>query len=344
MLTSSLFKFPEYQQRQLESHCRIIGAGAYYPSRIVTNQEIIATYGLEMADIAVQKTLGIKQRRAADPGLVDSDLLAAACEDCLRNTGIASEQLSRLIVTKFVGDNVLPMTAAMVQRKLGSGMAFQAFDLEGGVNAFLQAFDLASRYVATDGGYVLIASGGIMYDLVSKQNLRTAFLFGDAAAAVLVGPSAANHILASYFYTNYAYYGAAMANGAPENRDGGLDLDALYDNYQLDNWKNSVDFYLQAARVTAENLLRESGLSMEAIDWVFVTENNKQIRDLTLETLGVKPEQSLSVIDQCGNTMSAMLPLLIDKAYREGLLKAGEHVMLISHGEGACGGGMIYKV
>ena len=83
---------------------------------------------------------------------------------------------------------------------------------------------------------------------------------------------------------------------------------------------------------------------MNDIDLVLVTENNKKIRDLTLEKLSVPEEKSLSVIHEYGNTMSAMLPILMDRAFADGRLKKGMNVMLISHGEGASGGGMIYRV
>ena len=112
----------------------------------------------------------------------------------------------------------------------------------------------------------------------------------------------------------------------------------------MGNWKDSIDFYLEAAQVTRDRLLEASQLSLKDIDWVLVTENNKRIRDLTLEKLGVPQEKSLSAIQEYGNTMSAMLPILLDKAYQEDRLRDGMTVMLISHGEGASGGGLIYRV
>ena len=87
-----------------------------------------------------------------------------------------------------------------------------------------------------------------------------------------------------------------------------------------------------------------TSVTLKDIDWVLVTENNKRIRDLTLEKLGVPQEKSLSAIQVYGNTMSAMLPILLDKAYQEDRLRDGMMVMLISHGEGASGGGLIYRV
>jgi len=347
-MTDELFCFPKVKERYLDQYCEILSTASYLPAKIISNQDIITEYQLNITDQVIQKTLGIQERRVADSGLTDSDLLAEACRSCLAKAGVAIEQVSRLIVTKFMGDNLLPMTASRVQKKLGSRMAIPAYDLEGGINSLLQAFDLASRYIATGDEYVLIASGGIMYDLVSKINLRTAFLFGDAAGAVLIGKAVEKHIMASYFYSNHAYFSEALGQGVtkgyPDDLYESEKYELLYDNYELNNWKNSIDFCLQAARVVAANLLQESCLSMEEIDWVLVTENNKQIRNLILEALDVKPEKSISLIQKYGNTMSAMLALLLDKGFDEGLLKKNDRVMLLSYGEGASGGGMIYKI
>jgi 3-oxoacyl-[acyl-carrier-protein] synthase-3 len=63
-----------------------------------------------------------------------------------------------------------------------------------------------------------------------------------------------------------------------------------------------------------------------------------------LETLGVGTEKSISLIREYGNTMSAMLPLLIDYGLRSGRIEEGMNIMLISHGEGFSGGGLIYRV
>jgi 3-oxoacyl-[acyl-carrier-protein] synthase-3 len=83
---------------------------------------------------------------------------------------------------------------------------------------------------------------------------------------------------------------------------------------------------------------------MDDIDLVLVTENTRQIWELTLEALGVSEHKSISVLKNYGNTMTAMLPLLIDVGFETGRIQPGMRIMLISHGEGINGGGLIYKV
>jgi 3-oxoacyl-[acyl-carrier-protein] synthase-3 len=347
------YVFPELRPRRIRQHSRILATAAYLPERVVTNQQIIDANHLPVTDVAIRKTLGVETRRVAPEGVADSDLLAMAAQRCLEQAGLQPDQLDKILVTKLLGDHVLPMTASLVQRKLQCRVAMHAVDVEGGVNAFLHAVDLATRYISTTAAkeqYILILSGGLHNLPVSKTDPRVAFLFGDAAAALLLGVAAEPHCLASYSYTNYDYFDAAgtktliidqeISDRLFEQHDVGL----LYDLYQAGNWKDTAAFYLEAAQVTRDRLLAESALTMDAIDWVLVTENNRRLRDLTLDALGVSPAQSLSLVANCGNTMSAMLPLLLDKGFREGHFQPGATIMLISHGEGASGGGLIYRV
>lgn len=346
------FEFPPVRRRIIRQQSRIAAAASFLPPVMLTNQEIIDQGSLPVTDVVVRKTLGVERRHVAEAGHVDSDLLTAAAERCLASAGLQPDQVSKIIVTKFIGDHILPMTAAMVQRKLGCRTAMHAFDLEGGINSFLQALDLATRYISTTADpdqRVLLLSGGIQRSAISKSEPRLAFLFGDGAAALLLEPSREQHFLASYNYTNYRYAGAAgtvamkMAEWFSEEIYEKREYGKLYDWYHMDNWKESADFYLEAARVTAAALFAESGLTMADVDLVLVTENNGRLRDLTLESLGVAPEKSLSLINSCGNTMSAMLPLLIDHGLATGRLQPGMTMMLISHGEGASGGGLLYR-
>lgn len=330
-----------------------MATSSFFPEQVVTNQEIIDANHHQVTDMAVKKTLGVEKRRITPPGMTDSDLLAGAARKCLDRAGIQVDQLSRILVTKFVGDRILPMTASLVQRKLEAKVAMHAVDIEGGINSFLNALDLATRYISTTAAeeqYILVLSGGIHNLPVSKTDARLAFLFGDGASAVLLTTAVNPHFLAFYNYTNYHLFAAAGSKKMRMNQQISKQIYAegqysiLYDLYEMGNWKDTAEFYLQAARVTRDRLLQESRLSMNEIDLVLVTENNKRLRDQTLEALGVPQQQSLTLIHEIGNTMSAMLPILLDKAFQEKRLAQGANIMFISHGEGASGGGFIYQV
>jgi 3-oxoacyl-[acyl-carrier-protein] synthase-3 len=335
----------------------ILATGAALPEAAVTTEELVARHGHAVSAAAVRKVFGVESRRVAGPGVADSDLLAEAARRCLARAGLAPERLGKLIVTKFLGDRLLPMTASLTQRKLGTGMAFQAFDVDGGTNAFLQALEVAANAVAAGDEWVLVASGGVVNRLVTRSDPRHAFLYGDGAGAVLVGPAPEGAgagapagrrgpcIEASAVFTDPRAFdfarGFEMRKLAARDLHTTREYGALFDLYRSGDWKELRPLVLEAAgRVTAEVLSR-AGVGLEAVDLVLVTENHGRLRSAVLEHLGVPPERTLSLLAECGNTMSAMLPLLLDRALTTGRLRPGGRVLLVSVGEGLSCGAMV---
>ena len=98
---------------------------------------------------------------------------------------------------------------------------------------------------------------------------------------------------------------------------------SVYDTYKMGNWKEAEEFYKEAVYEVSKNLFLESGLKIDDVDLVLVTENNRKIWELTLDVLGVGEEKSISLIKNHGNTMSAMLPLLLDKGFSTGKIQKG---------------------
>lgn len=342
--------FPENKTKSINRFCEIKATASYIPEKSINNEQIIEKFGLPFKPSFISKSLGVESRFIAEDNQSDSDLLVISADKCLKQSNIKAEDLSRLIVNKYYGDNLLPMTASVLQRKLGSNTAVHAFDIEGGISAFLHALDAAARFISTGDENILISSGGISSKMINKTDPRVAFLFGDGAASVLVGHSEQPHILASYFYSNHEFYELATAitplTLIEEKRAMTIEeqMASVYDTYSMGNWKEAETFYKEAVLAVSKNLFLESDLKIEDIDLVLVTENNRKIWELTLDVLGVRENKSISLIKSHGNTMSAMLPLLLDNGFATGQIQKGMNIMLISHGEGLSGGGILYKV
>lgn len=340
------FYFPKLKKKSFNRYCKIHSIASFVPEITISTDEIINKYGLTFKSPAIIKSVGVEKRHVADEAFEDSDLLSLAAKKCLIQCGFEPDCLSRIFVNKYIGDNILPMTASNLKKKLGSRKAIQAFDIDGGISSFLVAFDLISKYINTGDEHILLASGGITNRMISKTDPRVAFLFGDAATAVLFSQSKDKHILASYFYSNCEFYDLYYALSPLTLADMRLsvDLSTLYDTYRMDNWKKAEEFYRQASIAVSNNLIEESGLSLKDIDLVLVTENNRKVWEITLETLGFNEDKSISLLKDYGNTMSAMLPLQLDMGFKRGKIVEGMNIMMISHGEGISGGGIIYKV
>jgi len=326
-------------------HAAILATGSALPDAVVTNQEIITRHGHGVAASAIRKIVGVETRRVAERGVTDSDLLAEAARRCLARAGIAPERLSKLIVTKFLGDRLLPPTASLTQRKLGTTVAFQAFDVDGGTHAFLQAMEVAQAAIACGDEFILVVAGGITNTLVTRDDPRQAFLYGDGAAAVLLGLAPDGdgpRIHATYQFTDpeacNLFRGFEMRKCMAFDLHQAKDYRGLFHLYEGGEWK-SVQPLVQTTmnQVTREVLARAS-LKLSDMDLVLLTENHHRLWGAVLDHLGIAHTRSLSLISEYGNTMSAMLPLLLDRAISNGRLVRGQRVLLLSIGEGlSCG-------
>lgn len=327
----------------------ILATGACLPGTVVSNEEIIRRHGHAVAATAVRKLFGVERRRMVEPGLADSDLLAQAGRCALSRAGRRPEDLSKLIVTKFLGDRLLPMTASLTQKKLGGTVAFQAFDVDGGTNSFLQAMEVATHAIAMGDDLVLVASGGVHTCLVSRSDPRLAFAYGDGAGAVLLGLATPDwgrsRIEATYQVSNPAgidlALGFEMRSMVASDIHQTKDYRALFDLYQGGDWRSVELLVLEAIAEVAREVLARAGMTLAEMDLVLLTENHHRVWRAVLDHLGVPRHKRLSMVCDFGNTMSAMLPLLLDCSIAERRLSRGQRVLLLSVGEGLSCGGLV---
>jgi len=82
---------------------------------------------------------------------------------------------------------------------------------------------------------------------------------------------------------------------------------------------------------------------MKDIDLVLVTENNIKIWELTLETLGVM-RQEYFFNQGIWQYHVSYAPASYRSWISYGENRKGMNIMMISHGEGFSGGGLVYRV
>lgn len=334
--------------RGVPQFAKIVAVASALPERSVVNQEIIDAHGHGVTATAMRQIVGVSERRVAEQGVADSDLLAAAARRCLEQAELEPRELSKLIVTKFLGDRLLPMTASVLQRKLGCDVAIQAYDIDGGTHAFLQALDAAECCIGTGDGPVLISSGGVINCLISKHDPHVAFTYGDGAAAVLMKPTSERHVLSTYFYSNHQFAdsvsGFALHEDLLRRAHDPLQYPRLHELYRPKDWRSSKAFVLEAVQQTVDNLTKDAGISRTDVNLYLVSATHHRLWLAILDQLGITATDTVSVLPNLGNTMSAMLPMGLDLALRSGRVGPGNLVMLLSVGEGASGGGMLVRL
>jgi 3-oxoacyl-[acyl-carrier-protein] synthase III len=341
------YQFPESKKYSWTRPCKIISMASVLPESKLTNKQISLHQQNPLPEGMINKMIGVQNRHVASAGSSDSDLLMEAALECLKNAGVNIEDVSKLIVNKFLGDRILPPTASILQRKLGSRKAIQCMDIDGGMNSFMQSFIMAAKCIQSGDDYILIVSGGICHDLISKDNPRVSYLFGDGATAILLGRSEASHILSYYEFSNYEYSQIFQSTdffSAAKIRPEALTSDPLlHDMYRMENWKDANDFILKAMKHTADCLLESADCSFGNIDYFLVSEINQPLWENIIKHLNIQIGRTISLLQQQGNTLTANMPMLLVNLNKKVSLQPGQKVMMLSVGEGLCGGGCIYQ-
>lgn len=315
----------------------ILGTGVAPPFSSVPTSAVAERLGVPEADL-VRKT-GILTRRVAPPGTQFGAAGAEAVRSALANAGIDAGALNRLIlVTSTGGDNLAPASANHVARELGVGRTLDCFDLNNACCGFLTALDLAARCVATGYETVAIVTVEILSRFVDPGDLRSYAIFGDAAAAAIVGrPRGRGAVLGSYLRNDPADLDAIRMTHPAVSRERPL----------LRFGDSSERIARRSLEVVAESVgeaLRRADTSFNRIRWVVPHQPNGPLLDRMLATVGAVPSQYVRVVHEQGSLGAASIPIGLDALLRTERPRPGDRALLFGVGGGASYGAMVIEL
>jgi 3-oxoacyl-[acyl-carrier-protein] synthase-3 len=90
-------------------------------------------------------------------------------------------------------------------------------------------------------------------------------------------------------------------------------------------------------------VLSESGLDADDIDWLIPHQANARIIDATARKLGLDPAKVVLTVDRHANTSAASVPLALDVAVRDGRIKRGDLLVLEAMGGGFTWGASVIR-
>ncbi|HEY0341564.1 MAG TPA: 3-oxoacyl-[acyl-carrier-protein] synthase III C-terminal domain-containing protein, partial [Steroidobacteraceae bacterium] len=166
---------------------QILGTGEHVPRRRVDSTEFDRRWGKDEGWTRSQTGVRSRAFLSGDETAITMGLSAA--RQALDFAGIEAAQLDAIICVGSVPYQLIPCTAAFLQRALqlqDSGIA--AFDINATCLGFIVALDLVAQGIAT-GRYrtVLIVASEPASIGIDWEDPATAGLFGDGAGAVVLG-------------------------------------------------------------------------------------------------------------------------------------------------------------
>ena len=95
-------------------------------------------------------------------------------------------------------------------------------------------------------------------------------------------------------------------------------------------FKKAVGYLSSVAR----EALQHNSLSSEDIGLIIPHQANIRIIQGMANNLRISMEKVYTNVNKYGNTSSASVPIALDEAHREGLLRKGDHLLLVAFGAG----------
>ncbi|MBN2528536.1 MAG: hypothetical protein JXR76_19260 [Deltaproteobacteria bacterium] len=338
----SNFVYPPPSTHLDSGYFEIVATAAHLPMTQKTTAQLISENGLSLVDKIITQSTGVKSRHIADKNHTDSDVLSFAARKCIEKAGANVNALSKIMVNKLLGDRILPPTSTMMQRKLNIQMAVQTMDIDGGSNGFLQALLTAAHCLDAGDETILIVSGGVHQRLMNPNDSRTAFLYGDASAAVLLRASERRHMLAHYEFSNsqlsQLHHGVDFYHFVP-----GFLNERKLDLFAVGNLRNAEAFYKEAACHTMHVLLNNAQCRADEVDMFFINQMNLPLWSSIVQHLEIPKEKVISILPTTGNTLAASIPLQMATWQAREKNIDGKKILIISLGEGCLGGGCLYQ-
>lgn len=311
------------------AYARILGVGGHRPSRVVTNAEICQR--IDSSDEWIRERSGIETRRWAGPDESVIDMSVAAAGKAVAHAGIVPEQVGAILLATVTHPLQTPSAAAAVAHRLGATDA-AATDLSAACAGFCYGVSLANDMVRGGSAeYVLVIGCEKLSDFTDFYDRSTAFIFGDGAGAVVVGPSDVPGIGPTVWGSDGSKYDAITQKASwLDVRDHRVDFPHLtMQGQSVFRWA------VWAMAPVAHRALDAAGVAAGDLDAFIPHQANMRITDALVKTLGLPAHVPVARdIRETGNTSAASIPLAMERMLESGEARSGGVALLIGFGAG----------
>lgn len=315
------------QTSQGAQFARIMSVGGSRGSRIVDNAEMCTM--IESTDEWIQQRTGIKERRWVAEGEDAISLGTEAARKAIEKAGLQPSDIDAVIVSTVSHFMQTPSLATIIADNLGMPQP-AAFDLSAACAGFCYGVGMADNMVRGGSAkHVLVLGVEVLSEYIDIKDRSTAFLFGDGAGAVVIGPSDVPAIGPTLWGSDPTQHEVITIDDWREERPDGEGPFLHMEGRQVFKW--ATTFIAGKAR----EALDVAGLTPEELDVFIPHQANNRITDSMLRHLKLPSEVVVARdIVGMGNSSAASVPLAMEALLESGDATSGQTALLIGFGAG----------
>lgn len=302
---------------------------SHLPEYRLTNEELAR----EFKDWNVQKIYektGISTRAIAAPDECASDLGVAAAERLFVDGVCKRDDIDYLLFCTQSPDYFLPASACVMQDRLGLRQSCGALDINQGCSGFVYGLTLAKGLIESGtAGNVLLITAETYSKYIDPADRSVRTIFGDGGSAALIRTVESDRTLIGPFVLGTDGSGAEkliVRSGAARGPNSGPTL--FMDGPEV------FTFTLRVVPSAVRELLHRAGLNLNDVDYFVFHQANRFMLEQLRKKIGIPPQKFCINLETSGNTVSATIPMALERALGTGELQAGAKVLLAGFGVG----------
>ncbi|MDA3876995.1 MAG: hypothetical protein PF483_07890 [Halothiobacillus sp.] len=326
-------------------HIAILGTGHATPDEAVFSSALDARLNHPFGHI--ERVSGVHKRYVARTTETAASLGAKAALQALSAAQVDLQEIDCVVAASATMDQGMPSNASLIHRELGLGESgVPAFDINASCLGFVAALDTIS-WAILGGRYqrVLIVAADIASCGLDWSSLESSAIFGDGAAAAVVGLSTGKN-LSQILGTDFRTYssGAELckipAGGSRYHPQRINQPFGPLTTFKMDG-KGVFKLTASYLPILVEDLLCQAGLKQDDLDWIVPHQGSHLALTHLTKRLGFKQKKVIDIFAHHGNQVAASLPTALDIAIRDGRIRRGQTLLLLGTGAGLSMGGMV---
>lgn len=306
----------------------ILGLGHSLPQRIVSNRELESM--VDTSDSWIVTRTGIRQRYLVNDDTSSSQLALPAAQEALKKANLSPEQIDLLICCTVTPDTPMPATACRLQQMLGTHRA-GAFDLSVACSGFAYSLTVAQQFVASGRcRYVLVVGVDTLSRITDWTDRSTCVLFGDGAAAAVVGPCEEGHGILGFHFGADGGGAELLKIPAGAGHPGKKRSDFCVHMAGRGVYR----FAVQAMGEASLEALKKAGIHPDEVRWFIPHQANLRIIEAASRRLNIDMARVITNVDRFGNTSNASIPLALYEAHQQNCFQSGDVIVTVGFGGG----------
>lgn len=343
------------------AHSRLLGSGFVVGEHKVTNE--VLSKVCDTTDEWIKERSGIEERYFVREGTGTSDLGLGAAKKALENAKVDAKEIDYIVVATMTPDYYFPGVGSLIQAKLGLGN-IPALDIRQQCSGFIYGLQVCDALIRSGAAKKLLFVGceihsGFMpfskkgWDVVmgdsnvpisqEEKDWNSKFrhllvLFGDAAGAVVMGPSEdgkrgllgfslhsdGNNVESLYVPSaGFKYRPYFSEAHVKEGR-----FVPVMDGRTV--FKMAVTKMPEAV----VEVCQKTGHTLDDINLVIPHQANLRISEGVQKQLKLPDSRMYNNIQRYGNTTAATIPIAYDECRTSGRIKQGDLVCFVGLGAG----------